>query len=261
MQILFRQSFDFEDELKIAQQNCCVVTQRSRCDHVIIVGRYSVLPYYRELEVDLALNGCKLINSYKEHRWIANFEYYDLLKEHTFPTWTDDSFHKCLHDGPFVLKGRTNSRKHQWNTHMFAKNKKAALELSSELYNDPMLGEQGILYRQYVPLETFEESINGLNFTNEWRFFFLRDKLLTAGYYWSSADKAEEYNQSIPKDGIEYAKNIANMVQYHVPFFVLDIAKTEKGDWIVVELNDGQMSGLSMCDANQLYAGLQATLN
>ena len=47
------------------------------------------------------------------------------------------------------------------------------------------------------------------------------------------------------------------LIQRYANFFVLDIAKTESGDWILVEINDGQMSGLSMCNPHQLYSKLQ----
>jgi len=39
-------------------------------------------------------------------------------------------------------------------------------------------------------------------------------------------------------------------------FFVLDMAETADGRWIVVEVNDGQMSGLSMCNPEELYANM-----
>lgn len=257
MQILFRRSFDFEEELKIAKQYCTVHEIRSQCDNDIVVGRYSVLPYYRELEKDLDSRRAVLVNNHSQHRWIADFEYYNcgILKSFTFPTWTDNDFHTCKESGPFIVKGRTNSRKHQWNTHMFAPDRTAAARIAAELSNDPMLGEQGILYRKYIPLETFEEGINGLPFTNEWRFFFFKQNLLTHGYYWSQAEMAASH--VIPEGGIKFAQFIANTVKDYVNFFVLDIAKTQTGEWILVEINDGQMSGLGMCDPNNLYKNLK----
>ena len=37
-------------------------------------------------------------------------------------------------------------------------------------------------------------------------------------------------------------------------------ARTGAGDWIVVELNDGQQSGLSAVDPEDLYRALRAAL-
>jgi len=41
----------------------------------IVVGRYSVVPFYRELEEDLVLSGSKLIHNFAGHRYIATGDY------------------------------------------------------------------------------------------------------------------------------------------------------------------------------------------
>jgi hypothetical protein len=43
-------------------------------------------------------------------------------------------------------------------------------------------------------------------------------------------------------------------------YYVIDVAKTESGEWIVVELNDGQMSGLSENNPDTLYGNLKQVL-
>jgi ATP-grasp domain, R2K clade family 3 len=45
------------------------------------------------------------------------------------------------------------------------------------------------------------------------------------------------------------------------PFVVADVALTTAGDWILIELNDGQMSGLSDTDANELYSKIAKELS
>jgi hypothetical protein len=55
----------------------------------------------------------------------------------------------------------------------------------------------------------------------------------------------------------EFIQKVIDRVKDKVNFFVMDIAKTQSGDWIVVELNDGQMSGLSENDPNVLYKNLK----
>ena len=42
--------------------------------------------------------------------------------------------------------------------------------------------------------------------------------------------------------------------------FVVDVAKTASGEWIVVELNDGQQSGLSCCNPIELYSNISRVL-
>ncbi len=257
--ILFRSdgSPEFEEEARIASEYFPVERQRSKVPQgECVIGRYSVLPFYRELEEDLFATGSWLINSHAQHQWIANFDWYESLREFTPRTWREHDFHMAP-EGPYVVKGATNSRKYSWNTHMFAADKSAALEVASRLASDSMIGEQGLVYRQYVPLETFEVGINGLPFTNEWRCFFLGSKLVAAGYYWSSADDSIiQQNKTPPPDMLAFAKRAAFVACHHANFFVLDIARTESGEWILIEVNDGQMSGLSEIPPRELYRGL-----
>ena len=254
--ILFRKGFDEEGEFEAAQKYFPVVDHRAACPHdTLIIPRYSALPYYRELEKDVQWNGGALLNSYAQHRWIADFEYYPVLQDFTPESWDDYTFPQAP-EGEFVVKGRTNSRKYDWNKLMFAPSKAQALSIAGELLKDGLIGPQGVIYRRYVPLKTFEIGLNGLPFTNEWRFFFYQDTLLSYGYYWSSAEDEVLETARISDEGLDKAQEIAVLCAPHVPFFVLDMAETQDGDWILIEVNDGQMSGLSENNPDVLYSEL-----
>jgi hypothetical protein len=252
--ILFRPDYHSEKELAIAKKYFRVVTHRTECKDSVVIGRYSVLPYYRELQEDMWLNGCALINSYLQHNWIANFEYYEDLKEFTPESWY--SLSDTDYNGPFVVKGITNSRKYQWNTHMYAADRNAAMRVASELYNDGLIGAQELVYRKYVPLRTFEIGINGTPFTNEWRFFCYKNTILGQGYYWSSADKPEL--GYLTTSALELVNKITEIAAQQCNFYVLDIAETVEGKWILIEINDGQMSGLSEVNPDILYRNMKA---
>jgi hypothetical protein len=257
--ILFRKSLADDGEYEIAQKYFDVYTQRSDIPrHSTVIGRYSTLPFYKELVYDLDKNLAYLLNSYKQHKWIADFEYYNVLKEYTPETWDDETIRYCKYDGPFVVKGKTNSRKYRWNTHMFAKTKIDALKIGCELMNDELIATQGVLYRKYYPLLTYEVGLNGLPFANEWRFFFYKNHLLSYGYYWSISEYIP--NQISPK-AIEFAQKIAKIASQYTNFFVLDVAETVEGKWILIEINDGSMSGLSENNPHTLYSNLKSILN
>lgn len=223
----------------------------------IVICRYSMYPYYLELENDLKYNNSKLINSYYEYKFIASFDYYDVVKNYTPKTWFEQNFHLCNYDGPFVVKGKTKSKKENWNQLMFAETKEKALDIAKQLR---MFEEnnEGIIFREYIPLKTFEKGINGIPFSNEWRFFFLKNNLIDFGYYWSIA---ENIDHKIKNNGIEFAKNIANIIKDYCTFFVLDIAETINGDWILIEINEGQNSGLSTIDPDSFYSKLFKAMN
>lgn len=257
--ILFRKDWNSEAEFQVANEYFPVVEYRSQIPREsLVIPRYSALPFYGELEADLSASSSVLINSFEQHRWIASFEYYDILKKYTFESWNDSNFYKTDYDGPFVVKGRTNSKKHKWDKLMFAETKAAAIRLASELMNDMLIAEQGVIYRKYVPLKTFEIGLHGMRFTNEWRFFYLGKKLLTYGYYWTNAEDPSK--ATMDADGLEFANHIAEVASNYVNFFVLDIAEKEEGGWILVEVNDGSMSGLSDNSPIALYRGLSEAL-
>ena len=96
MKVLFRQDQDNWEELPIVSEYMDVVTCRTECrDNDLVVGRYSVLPFYSELEKDLEYFGSRLINSYRQHSWIADFDYYEEMRGLTPKTWTDYDFHSA----------------------------------------------------------------------------------------------------------------------------------------------------------------------
>ena len=252
--ILFRASADEEDEKQIASQYLPVIDSRCQCQPgQTVIGRYSVLPYYKELSKDIEAHGARLINSFEQHLWIADFEYYHDLEQFTPQSWYEHNFHLCEHPGPFVVKGRTNSRKHQWNKKMFATSKQGALTLARELSDDPLIAGQGIIFREYIPLVTYEVGLNDLPFTNEWRIFYLGTKRLSHGYYWSLA---ENKDREIAPEGLAFADTVAKIAAEHANFFVLDVAEKQEGGWTLIEVNDGQMSGLSENKPEVLYRNL-----
>lgn len=254
--ILFRKDLQNEEELEICKKHFEVYQYRHEIPYNrLVVPRYSALPFYNELEKDVEAKDSILVNSLRQHLWIANFEYYEVLKDYTFKTWFD--MRDLPEDMAFVVKGVTNSRKSQWNTKMYAPNKDAAIEIYFELCQDGLIGDQGIIFREYEKLETFEIGINGLPFSNEWRFFFYKNDLISYGYYWGIA---ENILTEIDPAGIKFAQKVANVCKDYCNFYVLDVAKKENGEWVLVEVNDGSMSGLSCNDANFFYERLSVRL-
>jgi hypothetical protein len=113
--------------------------------------------------------------------------------------------------------------------------------------------------REYIPLKRLTTGLNGLPITNEWRVFCYQDTVLCKGFYWASYPEAESQASWDPKAD-KLLKEIMSRVVDDVTFYVLDLAETLAGEWILIEINDGQMSGLGMCDPHTLYKNLRDTL-
>ena len=96
--------------------------------------------------------------------------------------------------------------------------------------------EQGVVFRKYVPLKTFELGRNELPYTNEWRFFFFGTTLLSVGYYWSVGDCFRQ--AELTDDCLAKSQKIAQIASRFATFFTLDLAETQEGDWILIEIND-----------------------
>jgi hypothetical protein len=256
--LLFRKELATRYELRFAEKYLPIEESRMNCRDRLVIGRYSVLPFYNELDRDLRLIGSRLINSLDEHRWITSFDYYRELKEFTPETWDDETIPFCTHTGPFVVKGKMSSKKHEWKTHMFAATKHAAIDLAARLKEDHEIRDQGVVYRRYIPLKTYEIGRNGLPYANEWRFFYLKDRLLSYGYYWSMADcvgKAE-----LKPEALLLAENVARIAANFTTFFTMDLAETVDGEWILIELNDGQTAAPAENDLDELYGNLRTLL-
>ncbi len=257
--VFFRRELTFQHELRMAKEHFEVIEQRCTCQpDRLVIGRYSVLPFYEELQRDLEILGSRLINTWEQHRWIANFEYYRELQDYTAESWDETNIHQCAHRGPFVVKGRLSSIKHRWKSHMFAQTKRQALAIGEELKQDATIREQGVIYRKYVPLVTYEVGLHELRYTNEWRLFYLGEARLSHGYYWSLAQDAAQ--RTLAPEALDFADRVAQIASRHVRFFTIDIAEKEEGGWILIELNDAQTSALTENDANLLYANLKRAL-
>lgn len=269
--ILYREDSeikDLPDEIEAIKRYFEATPRRTveEMHNRVVIGRYSVLPYYRELEGDLKVVGSRLINSYHQHCYIADVMQWASgdLEGLTPRTWTDREMHLLPDDGTqFVLKGQTNSCKFNWDTHMFAPTTRDVVEVYSRLKEDLLLAHQEIYIREYIPLKRHFTSLRGLPISEEFRFFVACGRILSGGFYWSN------FTEEFPKGRVPspndvprtFLQEVVERIDNRATFYALDVAKTEDGRWIVIELNDGQQSGLSDNDPMELYRNLREVID
>lgn len=225
----------------------------------LVIGRYSLWPFYADQAKDIEYVGAKLINNYQQHRYIADLQnYVHDLRELTPQTWRSPV--DLPDEGQFVLKGETNSRKSNWKRDMFAPSKKAAIEIYARLTDDSLIGQQNIYIRKYEPMFTYLEGIGGIPITKEFRFFVAYRQILSGGYYW------QNYIDDLPEvpspDEVpqEFLKEVIERVGDQSNFYTIDVGITVSGKPLVIELNEGQQSGLSCNDPFVVYANLHKAI-
>lgn len=254
--ILFRASLAEEDELEIAKKYLPVVHSRLDVEKGdLIIGRYSVLPYYIELQKDIEAKGAHLINDYYAHQKVQDIQnWYDYLSDFTPKTWFNICDVPPNHSGSFVLKGRINSRKQLWRSHMFCSTRKDIMAVYSRLMDDSLIQHQDICVREFEHLVNFgENSITHCPISKEFRLFVLDGKVMAKGYYWSEYDENNNIICDAPED---FINTVVRKVAHIARFFVIDIAQRQDGQWRVIELGDAQMAGVSCCDVNSLYSNI-----
>ena len=256
--ILFRKSLAEEDEFECAKKYFDVIESRADIrPEQTVIGRYSVLPYYNELEEDIKKLGGKLINSHLQHQMVSDIQnWYPYLSDFTPKTWLRLEDVPADYTGPFFLKGNINSRKQLFKTHSFAANRKEMLDVYFRLMEDSLIQHQGVCIREFVNLKQYGiNDITGCPVSKEFRIILYRDKIVAKGYYWS--DYSEELNypnpseidESLVQEAIKRMGDQANL-------WCLDVAQKEDGSWMVVELGDAQMAGLSAIQPDEFYKNL-----
>lgn len=208
---------------------------------------------YQALYNALAHKNIELINdvdAYQHCHYLPAS--YHLIKDYTASTvWLafdqDFNIDKVLEllslfdTKPIIIKDYVKSRKHEWTSACFIPSAKDLNHAKSVI--ETFLSRQaadlagGIVLREYLDLQPLTiHSKSGMPLTREYRLFFFNQKLIYYTQYWEEGI----YDESpIP---LEKFINVAQTIKSH--FFSMDIAMTTQGDWVIIELGDGQVAGL-----------------
>ena len=226
---------------------------------------------YSNFYTSLQSKGFSLINSpqqYKYCHWLP--ESYDCIQGKTPKSiWIPNEdmlslaqiFDKIqvFNGKPIILKDYVKSLKHFWKEACFISDSSdketVNLTISNFLKYQSDEPQGGLVFREFVELEPIGfHSKSGMPLTKEFRLFYLNNTLLTSFNYWDEG----QYSESIPD--LNEFNSIAKQIRSN--FFTMDIAKTIKGEWIIVELGDGQVAGLpENANVNDFYKGLKEINN
>lgn len=247
-----QRDMDAWDELDIAHGSNLVEIPRGS----LVVPRFRAIPFGAELEQEVLSAGSKLINSYREHRAIADlYSWVHLLEGLTAPAYSVEDLPR-LPEGAYFVKGETNSKKADWFSSAFAPNRAKLIEVVGNLLKDQWIGTQKLAIRPFQQYRKIGEDVTGRPIFHERRAFYYRGELLSEAHYWNGDD----YGRPEPLDSAAYSevqKDALLRVGHLAPLLVIDYAEYEDGSWGVVELNDGSMAGLSENDPIRVWDWLR----
>lgn len=197
----------------------------------------------------LARRGLELLTSPEQYRYCHYLpEWYNDFREETPQSlWTVGSDYelgavaKTFGQRALVLKDYVKSEKHYWKQACFIPSAqdpdhaRSVVEKFLELrYGEP---EGGLVFREFLPFQSIgTHQTSGMPLTLEYRLFFFRNNLLVSSRYWGEGT----YPDAEPP--MERFHALAQKVPSS--FFTMDVACDSSGRWWIVELGDGQVSGL-----------------
>lgn len=215
---------------------------------------------YRKFYELLGDKGIILINSPEEYeRYHLLPGWYDDFKEYTAVlVWeTEGNLEKALDmtkglEGPYIVKDYVKSRKHEWYDACFIKNIADKANTSKIIGNfidrqgTSLVG--GIVLRQFENLKQigFHEK-SGMPISEEYHVFIYTGKVLVIDNYWCDGNVV-----SFSEDEKKWIETLASKVKSN--FITMDLARKKDGRLMIMELGDGQVSGLQQIKANKFYA-------
>lgn len=218
---------------------------------------------YRKLYDELEKRGIILINSPEDYEYCHLLpEWYEDFKEQTvFSVWTTGNsmsdvmqISKML-EGSYIVKDYVKSRKHEWYDACYIENicDKEKLE---KVVNNFILrqGESlvgGVVLRKFVELkQTGYHEQSGMPLSEEYRIFVYAGKVLTIDDYWM-----KKTNIGLAEEEYQWITDIATKIKSN--FATIDVARKTDGSLIIMELGDGQVSGLQQLRPNLFYEVLR----
>ncbi|MDE5946306.1 MAG: ATP-grasp domain-containing protein [Oscillospiraceae bacterium] len=210
-----------------------------------------------------------LINTPEQYKYCHMIsEWYDDFADFTpFTLYTDKISDKSIDNmleqfgtRKAIIKDYVKSRKHEWYEACYipdCSDKKNALKIIHTFIKrqgNNLAG--GLVIREYNNLKPIGfHHKSGICIFEEYRLFFLFGRLINVINYWNKTD----LKCSLSNSELEYICNIAKKVKSN--FFTVDIARKTNGNFIIIELGDGQVSGLQDFSAEEFYRDFSNIIN
>jgi len=212
---------------------------------------------YAEIYQAALSKGIRLVNTPEEHLRSQEFDRaYPFLTDLTPESRIITSATECrdVVSGlglPLFVKGVIQSRKSRGWKACVAESVSEFERLTEALLSMEGRTRGRVVARKLVNLRHSQTSPEGFPFGREFRVFLYHHHILDLGYYWEGDDPLETLTPDENLQVRALAHDAASRLK--VPFLAVDIGQLESGQWIVIEVGDGQFSGYSKIPVLRLW--------
>lgn len=208
---------------------------------------------YKSFYNSLLYHGYQLINGPSQYVEAHHLpEYYKYILEHTAKCWWSNRWSehpgfgntksvswepvRKMLGGDIIIKDYVKSEK--GIPGLFILNK----ELTNDEFAEKVqqfIDARGNLFNKGLVFKTVEKLKRYAGQTNEWRIFFVDATPVKMTFNC-------EQKLDVPSPSTEYLKCFLESVKnISSRFFTMDVAEKEDGSWMILEMGDGQVSGLA----------------
>lgn len=210
---------------------------------------------YSALYNALRSRGIRLINTADQYRYAQHLpQALPLIKAHTPRTIYMETDGKYLSfdaimqllipfaGQPLILKDFVKSAKHYWHQACYISSASDATAVQNTVESFLKIRgddfEGGLVFREFTDFKALADHPQSqMPLIKEFRLFFLDGVRFDTMRYWD----VEGYEaDDLPPDTL--FSDLAKQVKSR--FFTMDVAQRPDGEWMIVELGDGQVSGL-----------------
>ena len=207
-----------------------------------------------------AAKGVYLINTPSQHQTAMEFDkFYPLLGDMT-PVSVVVSNLDDLHtveerlQFPMFVRGAVKSNKDQGLAACVARESGELVAIARKLMTREGRSRGKIIARRLVKFRTVATDAQSFPISREYRAFVYRGSVLAYGFYWDEYEDCIALT-SADKEAVK-ALSIEATRRIGTPFVAVDVGQLENGDWIVIEVSDGQFAGLSHITVFELWSKL-----
>ncbi len=210
------------------------------------IARVGAVEDYPAFHAAMREHGVELVHTSEQHDLCSELPlWYPMLADLTPESrWYDKAPSAAeaadIFGWPIFLKGSRQTSRHKAKLSIVHDDAEydAAVESFAD---DRILHWQKVVLRKFIPLRPVTADMGErIPASFEFRTFWWKGQLAGAGPYFAEFAKYA-WNASEEKAALTIAAEAARRVA--LPFVVIDVAQTQTGEWIVIEINDAQESG------------------